>query len=103
MHGYENSVPGAVSSAHILSCFHPAFIYKRACVYVHMYIYADSSFYCPNTHINTHTFGLVMRQTTKKRNHTLCEHLYGKRLRNLILPKHSSFILVLNADLLGSK
>lgn len=56
MHGYENSVPGAVSSAHILSCFHPAFIYKRACVYVHMYcIYTLILLSIVQIHIYIHT------------------------------------------------
>lgn len=117
IYGYGKSVPGALSLAHVLVLSPCVYVYvlicldarERVCVCTCIRVYICTPikyilwfFFLLSKYIYKHTFGLVMRQTTKKRYHTLCEHLYGKRLRNLILPKHSSFILILNADLLGS-
>lgn len=118
MHEYEDSVLGALRLTYILvlsPCVMCTRVYVLKCVRVcalYMYSHSMYMYLCIYMHIvwfvfllfkYIYTFGLVMRQTTKKRNYTLCEHLYGKRLRNLILPKHSSFILILNADLLDSR
>lgn len=66
---------------------------KRTYLYIYTYTFSQiHSIVQIHAHIHrervSYTFRLTMKPTSKERSRTLCEHLYGKRLRNLILPKN---------------
>lgn len=104
-------IPGALALAYALvlsPCVYvSALICSRTCVYVcivyilSLYLYTLILLSIVQIHIHIWIGNEANDEGALP--YSLCEHLYGKRLRNLILPKHSSFILILNADLLGSE